>query len=132
MRFNKADFFIINGSFGFRGNVIGYSLLQFATRVAASQNVCVFEQAMKEQQKLSASNSNARDEKFFICSGFSGSKNGLVIRVLEIFYVVLWVFIKLLRQRPAKGANFVDKTHCEELIISLFVEELIRSCEIPG
>ena len=102
MRSKKTDFFIINRSFGARANVIGHALLQFANSVALYREVWIIGQASQQQQKTTSQNKIAGDVKICVCSGFSGSKNSVVMRLLETFQFLLWVFVNLLVKRPSK------------------------------
>lgn len=97
----KTDLALVNRDFWPRGQVIGEALLQFAEQAAQQNSVCVITQADGDiaGELVDAGRGNGIQVR--ACRSYTTSASGVVKRIAEAVFFMLWVIINLVRVRPA-------------------------------
>ncbi|MDO3720299.1 glycosyltransferase [Marinobacter sp. chi1] len=98
---NKTDLAIVNRSFWPQSQVIGEALLQFAEEAAQHHSVCVITQAQGDLARLLGSNGRGKGIQLRACNAYTTSASGLIKRVAEAVFFMLWTFVSLVREKPA-------------------------------
>ncbi|OEY65153.1 glycosyltransferase family 4 protein [Marinobacter sp. X15-166B] len=96
----KTGLVIVNRSFWPQSQVIGEGLLQFAEQVAEHHSVCVITQADGDLSGLLESKGRGKDVQVRACKSYTTSASGVIKRIAEAVFFMLWTFISLLRARP--------------------------------
>ncbi|WP_417539802.1 glycosyltransferase [Marinobacter sp.] len=96
----KTDLAIVNRSFC-PGSPIGEGLLQFGELAAAGGTVCVITQAEGDLKEELAADGRGQGIHVRACKAYTTSASGLIKRVAEAVYFMLWTFISLVRAKPA-------------------------------
>lgn len=97
----KTDLAIVNRSFWPQSQVIGEGLLQFAEQAAQHHSVCVITQADGELAALLASKGRGEGVQVRACKSYTTSASGVIKRIAEAVFFMLWTFISLVRAKPA-------------------------------
>jgi hypothetical protein len=97
----KTGLAIVNRSFWPQDQVIGEGLLQFAEAAAANCSVCVITQQQDCLEQLLLKNGRGRGIKIRACKAHTTSASGIVKRISEAVFFMLWTFISLVRAKPA-------------------------------
>lgn len=97
----KTDLAIVNRSFWPQSQVIGEGLLQFAEQAALNNSVCVITQAEDDLAGLLASEGRGRGVEVRACKSYTTSASGVIKRIAEALFFMLWTFISLVRSKPA-------------------------------
>ena len=97
----KTDLAIVNRSFWPKSQVIGEGLLQFAEAAAEEHSVCVITQADVNLAARLAVEGRGRGIQIRACKSYTTSASGLVKRMAEAVFFMLWTFISLVRAKPA-------------------------------
>ena len=97
----KTDLAIVNRSFWPQSQVIGEGLLQFAEQAAKDHSVCVITQADGDLSELLASEGRGKSVQVRACKSYTTSASGLVKRMAEAVFFMLWTFISLVWAKPA-------------------------------
>lgn len=97
----KTDLAIVNRSFWPESQVIGEGLLQFAELAAKHHSVCVISQQEGDLAELLASQGRGQGVQVRACKAYTTSASGLIKRVAEAMFFMLWTFITLVRAKPA-------------------------------
>lgn len=97
----KADLAIVNRSFWPQGQVIGEGLLQFAEKAAETHTVCVITQADGDLSERLAEAGRGVGVKICACNTYTNSSSGMLKRIAEAFFFMLWTLVSLIRARPA-------------------------------
>lgn len=97
----KTDLVIINRSFWPKSQVIGEGLLQFAEVAAKQHSVCIITQEECDLAQLLLSKNRGQGVEIRACKSFTTSASGLIKRITEALYFMLWTFISLVRAKPA-------------------------------
>lgn len=97
----KTDIAIVNRSFWPNDQVIGEGLLQFAEEVAQHHSVCVITQTKDDLAKQLAKEGRGEGIQIRACKAYTTSASGLVKRITEAVFFMLWTFISLVRSKPA-------------------------------
>jgi glycosyltransferase involved in cell wall biosynthesis len=97
----KTGLAIVNRSFWPQDQVIGEGLLQFAEAAAVNCSVCVITQQKECLERLLFKNGRGRGIKIRACKAHTTSASGIVKRISEAVFFMLWTFISLVRAKPA-------------------------------
>lgn len=97
----KTDLAIVNRDFWPKSQVIGEALLQFAEQAAQHHSVCVITQADEDLAAQLASARRGEGIRVRGCRAFTTSASGLLKRAAEAVFFMGWVFISLVRLKPA-------------------------------
>jgi len=97
----KTDLAIVNRSFWPQSQVIGESLLQFAEQAAKKHSVCVITQADGDLSEMLTREGRGKGVQVRACKSYTTSASGLVKRMAEAFFFMLWTFLSLVRANPA-------------------------------
>jgi glycosyltransferase involved in cell wall biosynthesis len=97
----KTDLAIVNRSFWPKSQVIGEGLLQFAELAAKQHSVCVITQEEGDLGELLASKGRGQGVQVRACKAYTTSASGLIKRMAEAVFFMLWTFISLVRAKPA-------------------------------
>jgi hypothetical protein len=97
----KTDIAIVNRSFWPKSQVIGEGLLQFAELAAKQHSVCVITQEEGDLGELLASKGRGQGVQVRACKAYTTSASGLIKRMAEAVFFMLWTFISLVRAKPA-------------------------------
>jgi glycosyltransferase involved in cell wall biosynthesis len=100
-RSKKTDLAIVNRSFWPKSQVIGEGLLQFAELVAKQYSVCVITQEEGNLEALLAGKGRGRGVQVRACKAYTTSASGLIKRIAEAVFFMLWTFVSLVRAKPA-------------------------------
>lgn len=98
----KTDLAIVNRGFWPRSQVIGEALLRLAERAAETQAVTVITQSDGNLQSTLNSADRGKNVRVMDSRARSDSSSGLVRRILDAAVFMCWVFISLVRARPAR------------------------------
>lgn len=101
MRSKKTDLAIVNRSFWPQSQVIGEGLLQFAEHATKNYSVCVITQAETDLQELLKENGRGQGLVIRACKSYTTSASGVLKRIAEAVFFMLWTFFSLVRARPA-------------------------------
>jgi len=101
MRRKKTGLAIVNRSFWPQSQVIGEGLLQFAEHSAEKQTVCVITQAEGDLQNLLQQKGRGQGVHIRACKPYTTSASGVMKRIVEAFFFMLWTFYSLIKARPA-------------------------------
>lgn len=101
MGLKKTDLAIVNRSFWPESQVIGEGLLQFAELAAKQHSVCVITQEEGDLAELMASKGRGRGVQVRSCKAYTTSASGLIQRMAEAVFFMLWTFFSLVRAKPA-------------------------------
>ncbi len=102
MGFKKADLAIINRSFWPIYPVIGEALLRFAEKQAKAKDVRVIIQDHADTRVQLKNQGRGDRVQFYLCKAWSVSGSGVLRRVADAIFFMVWVFAMLLRARPRK------------------------------
>jgi len=97
----KTDLAIVNRSFWPKSQVIGEGLLQFAELAAKQHSVCVITQEEGDLGELLASKGRGQGVQVRASKAYTTSASGLIKRMAEAVFFMLWTFISLVRAKPA-------------------------------
>lgn len=97
----KTDVAIVNRSFWPQSQVIGEGLLQFAEQVAKENSVCVITQAKGDLAAKLAKEGRGKGLQIRACKAYTTSASGILKRIAEAVFFMLWTFISLVRAKPA-------------------------------
>ncbi|WKU19017.1 glycosyltransferase family 4 protein [Advenella alkanexedens] len=97
----KTDVAIVNRSFWPQSQVIGEGLLQFAEQVAQHHSVCVITQAEGDLAAKLAKEGRGKGVQIKACKAYTTSASGVLKRIAEAVFFMLWTFISLVRAKPA-------------------------------
>lgn len=97
----KTDLAIVNRSFWPQGQVIGEGLLQFAEKAAENHTVCVITQADGDLSALLAEAGRGAGLKIRACNTYTNSSSGVLKRIAEALFFMLWTLVSLVRAKPA-------------------------------
>lgn len=97
----KTDLAIVNRSFWPQGQVIGEGLLQFAEKAAENHTVCVITQADGDLSALLAKAGRGVGLKIRACNTYTNSSSGVLKRIAEALFFMLWTLVSLVRAKPA-------------------------------
>lgn len=100
--FKRLDLGIINRSFWPGNQVIGEALLQFAEEAAKKHSVGVVTQYSGNLEQIMALNERGEGVHFKCCRNLTTSSSGVIVRMLEAFYFMIWVGLSLLLTRPRR------------------------------
>lgn len=98
---SETDLAIVNRSFWPQSQVIGEGLLQFAEQVAEDHSVCVITQADGDLAGLLASKGRGKGVRVRACKSYTTSASGVIKRIAEAVFFMLWTFLSLVRAKPA-------------------------------
>jgi len=102
MGFKKADLVIINRSFWPIYPVIGEALLRFAEQQAETKDVRVIMQDHADIRAELKNQCRGDGVQFYPCKARSVSGSGVLRRVVDAIFFMVWVFAMLLCARPKK------------------------------
>lgn len=97
----KTDLAIINRDFWPQGQVIGEALLQLAENASKHCSVCVITQADESLPDLMARAERGHGIDVRACKAYTDSASGLLKRIFEAVFFMVWVFVSLVRAKPA-------------------------------
>ncbi len=97
----KTGLAIVNRSFWPQGQVIGEGLLQFAEKAAENHTVCVITQADGDLSAQLAEAGRGAGLKIRACSTYTNSSSGVLKRIAEALFFMLWTLVSLVRAKPA-------------------------------
>lgn len=97
----KTDLAIVNRSFWPQGQVIGEGLLQFSEKVSENCSVCVITQEEESLSELLVKVNRGKGVIIRACKSYTTSGSGLIKRIAEALFFMLWTFVSLVRARPA-------------------------------
>ena len=97
----RTDLAIVNRSFWPHSQVIGEGLLQFAELAAKQHSVCVITQEEGDLAELLAGKGRGQGVQVRACKAYTTSGSGLVKRIAEAIFFMLWTFVSLVRAKPA-------------------------------
>ena len=98
----KTDFAIVNRGFWPRSQVIGEALLRLAEKAAETRAVTVITQSEGSLQRALSSADRGKSLRVMDSRARSDSSSGLIRRILDAAVFMCWVFISLIRVRPAR------------------------------
>ena len=116
----KTDLAIVNRSFWPQSQVIGESLLQFAEQAAKKHSVCVITQADGDLSEKLAREGRGKGVQVRACKSYTTSASGLVKRMAEAIFFMLWTFISLVRANPANVYVSTNPPVVVPFIVSLY------------
>lgn len=93
---------IINRSFWPIYPVIGEALLRFAERESKSSDVSVIMQDHSDIRTQLIRHERGEGVNFFPCKAWSVSGSGIIRRILDAVFFMVWVFLVLIWKRPTK------------------------------
>jgi len=102
MHSSKEKIIVINRSFWPVYPVIGEALLRFSEQQAEGMDVGVILQDHADIHTQLAEHGRGDGVKFFPCKAWSVSGSGIIRRVLDAVFFMVWVFLVLLWKRPSK------------------------------
>lgn len=120
MPHKKEKIIIINRSFWPVYPVIGEALLRFAERKASTMDVSVILQDHAGINQQLAKHNRGQGVKFFPCKAWSISGSGLIRRILDAIFFMVWVFLVLLWKRPTKIYVSTDPPVLVPFIVMLY------------
>jgi glycosyltransferase involved in cell wall biosynthesis len=97
----KTDLAIVNRSFWPQSQVIGEGLLQFSEVVSEQYSVCVITQEEDCLEELLTKNGRGKGIEVRACKAYTTSESGVIKRIAEALFFMLWTFISLVRANPA-------------------------------
>jgi glycosyltransferase involved in cell wall biosynthesis len=97
----KTDLAIVNRSFWPQSQVIGEGLLQFAETAAEDHSVCVITQAEGDLATQLAEAGRGKGVQVRACKSYTTSASGVLKRIAEALFFMLWTFVSLVRAKPA-------------------------------
>lgn len=99
---DRYDLAIINRSFWPIYPVIGEALLRFAEELAPSKKVCVIFQDHADINASLSETGRGQGVSFFPSKALTSSASGVLLRVVDAVFFMLWVAFTLVRARPKK------------------------------
>ncbi|MEH6671655.1 glycosyltransferase [Halopseudomonas sp.] len=96
----KTDLAIVNRSFR-PDSPIGEGLLQFGELAVASGTVCVITQAEGDLKRELIDAGRGEGIEVRACKAYTTSASGVIKRIAEALFFMLWTFIGLVRSKPA-------------------------------
>jgi glycosyltransferase involved in cell wall biosynthesis len=118
----KTDLVIVNRSFWPEGQVIGEGLLQFAEQAAQHHSVCVITQTEGALAGLLASKGRGKGVQVFQCKSYTNSSSGVIKRIAEAVFFMLWTFIGLIRTKPANVYVSTNPPVVVPFIVSVYCQ----------
>ena len=115
---NKTDLAIVNRSFR-PGSPIGEGLLQFG-ELAAAGTVCVITQAEGDLKQELTDAGRGQGIKVRACKAYTTSASGVIKRIAEALYFMLWTFISLVRAKPANVYVSTNPPVVVPLIVAVY------------
>lgn len=97
----KTGLAIVNRGFWPGSQVIGESLLQFAEKAALDRSVCVITQAEGDLASTLANAGRGEGVQIRASKAYTTSGSGLIKRITESLFFMIWTFISLVRVKPA-------------------------------
>jgi len=97
----KTDLAIVNRSFWPQSQVIGEGLLQFTEKAAENHSVCVITQADGDLFAQLAEVGRGKGVQVRACKSYTTSASGVLKRIAEALFFMLWTFVSLIRAKPA-------------------------------
>ncbi|MDN3649320.1 glycosyltransferase [Reinekea marina] len=98
----KEKIAIINRSFWPVYPVIGEALLRYAERESFHSNICVIMQDHANIRSQLLKHKRGDGVRFFPCKAWSVSGSGVIRRVLDAIFFMVWVLLVLIWKRPTK------------------------------
>jgi hypothetical protein len=99
---SKEKIMVINRSFWPVYSVIGEALLRFSEKQVDVMSVGVILQDHADIRTELKKHDRGHNVKFFPCRAWSVSESGVLRRILDAVFFMVWVFLVLLWQRPTK------------------------------
>lgn len=96
----KTALAIVNRSFNY-DSPIGEGLLQLAEAAVTEGGACVITQAEGNLKAELTAAGRGKDVQIRACKAYTTSASGLVKRIAEAVFFMLWTFISLVRAKPA-------------------------------
>lgn len=119
----KTDLAIINRSFWPIYPVIGEALLKLAEKAAAENvHVSVITQDHVGLKTKLKNHKRGSGVNFFPCMALSNSASGLLTRVFDAIFFMVWVAIYLLRLRPKKVYTSTDPPVLVPFVVMLYAK----------
>lgn len=100
MACKKTALAIVNRSFKY-DSPIGEGLLQLAETAVATGKVCVITQAESNLKEELTAVGRGQGVQIRACKAYTSSASGLIKRIAEAVFFMLWTFISLVRAKPA-------------------------------
>lgn len=116
----KTDLAIVNRSFWPQSQVIGEGLLQFAEQAAESHSVCLITQADGGLARLLAAEGRGNGVQVRACRARTTSDSGIIKRIGEAVFFMLWTFISLIRAKPANVYVSTDPPVVVPFIVAVY------------
>jgi len=116
----KTDLVIVNRNFWPKSQVIGEGLLQFAEKAAENHSVCVITQAEGYLESQLRAAGRGKGLRIRNCRSYTTSASGLIKRVAEALFFMLWTFISLVRAKPAKVYVSTNPPVAVPFIVALY------------
>ncbi|AWY01052.1 glycosyltransferase [Marinomonas primoryensis] len=120
MSVGKEKLVIINRSFWPVYPVIGEALMRLAENQTDNYDVSVIMQDHANIQSKLLEHHRGDKVKFFPCKAFSFSGSGVLRRIIDAIFFMLWVFITLLWVRPKKIYVSTDPPVLVPFIVLLY------------
>jgi glycosyltransferase involved in cell wall biosynthesis len=118
--FSRYDFAIINRSFWPVHPVLGEALLQFAERTAGSKKTCVVMQDQVGIRENLKEHGRGKGVTFFPCKAWTTSASGILKRIVDTAFFMLWVVGVLLWTRPRKVYVATDPPVLVPLVVMIY------------
>ena len=99
MASQKVALAIIDRSFDYR-SPIGEGLLGLAELATSEGPVCVMTQSTANINQQLAAEGRGQGVVVHACKAYTTSSSGLIKRIIEAVYFMLWIFYRLVRTRP--------------------------------
>lgn len=120
--FNRSDLAIINRSFWPVYPVIGEALLRFAEQAASQRKVSVILQDHVGIREQLAKHGRGRGIRFFPCKAWTTSASGVLLRIVDAVFFMLWVMGVLIWSRPREVYVSTDPPVLVPFIVMVYAK----------
>lgn len=120
--FSRSDLAIINRSFWPVYPVIGEALLRFAEKAATTQRITVILQDHAGIREQLASQGRGKGITFFPCKAWTTSASGVLRRIADAVFFMVWVMGVLIWSRPKKVYVSTDPPVLVPFIVMVYAK----------
>lgn len=120
--FRRSDLAIINRSFWPVYPVIGEALLRFAESAASGQRIAVIMQDHAGIRSQLATHERGEGVDFYPCKAWTTSASGIVHRILDAAFFMVWVMGVLIWSRPRKVYVSTDPPVLVPFIVMVYAK----------
>lgn len=118
----RYELAIVNRSFWPVYPVVGEALLRFAEDLAPTEKVCVILQDHADIDTSLKTTGRGQGVTFFPCKALTSSASGVLLRVVDAIFFMLWVIFTLVRARPRKVYVSTDPPVLVPFVVMIYAK----------